>query len=507
LFIIYPVGFKSPFKTAARKRAILAKVARAMSATPREAVNAVAAVAAAAPKKKQKEFIRKNLTSLGESVGARFGFKEEGKRAGDLVGGLINQLTGWGKYKIQRNSIVLDPSTAQFSPVKEGVRIRHREFIGNITGSVTFLTTNISINPGLVEFAPWLSSIAANFEFYQLHGLVFEYHTTSGYAVTASPALGACVLATQYDATEPPFTSKNEMLQAEFSTSLVPSKSGIHAIECKPGTNTTEVHKVRTGVVPAGGNIQFYDFGTTTIATEGMQSAYVIGELYVAYDISLLKPRPTSPGRSVATETLWFQCLDNSCTEAKPFGTPYFMTVVYPSTMQPIVYQTTETVTANYDDLYFSRAGFYHFRALWTTVLGTMTNIATKTLGSAMALQVYTADGANAVANFDMLLTKKTAILEFAFTVTTNQDARPSFADDPSHYLLIKGPVGATSGYVDVQITRIPVASMSHSIKTHPTADSSTRVENRPISPPRHSSEADYDDVASHDSESRRRRR
>jgi hypothetical protein len=106
-----------------------------------------------------------------------------------------------------------------------------------------------------------------------------------------------------------------------------------------------------------------------------------------------------------------------------------------------------------------------------------------------------------------MLLTKKTAILEFAFTVTTNQDARPSFADDPSHYLLIKGPVGATSGYVDVQITRIPVASMSHSIKTHPTADSSTRVENRPISPPRHSSEADYDDVASHDSESRRRRR
>jgi len=235
------------------------------------------------------------FTKLGGALGTAFG-GGPGGALGSAAGSWLSKITGFGSYKLTKNSIlgagkVGVPSFAG----KDGncVTIAHREFITTVYGSVAFNSSTYYLNPGLFATFPWLSKIAMNFEQYELLGCVFEFKSTSGSAIASdNTALGSVVLATEYNVAEPDFSDKVEMESHEFVVSGKPSSDIIHGIECNPAYSTLNLQYVRTAELVGTQDQRFYDLGKFQIATQGMQLDDVpIGELWVSYHIRLCKPR------------------------------------------------------------------------------------------------------------------------------------------------------------------------------------------------------------------------
>lgn len=211
-------------------------------------------------------------------------------------GYLANMITGRGDYMESKHPLNMGQGVPQFATAKAtsqaGVRVCHREYIQDVQGSTGFVIQNFSINPGQYLTFPWLSSLAANFEQFKIHGMVFVYKATCATAVSSTnTALGTVIMATQYNSLASPFTSKQQMENYQYAVSGVPFNDMIHPIECERGQTTIENLYVRTGAVPSGQDGRLYDLGLFSIATVGMQAQATIGELWISFDVELLKPR------------------------------------------------------------------------------------------------------------------------------------------------------------------------------------------------------------------------
>ncbi len=229
---------------------------------------------------------------LGTTLGSAFGpgGSALGGAIGGLGGGLLAKVLGRGDYDVKFNTLVKASPVPEF-PNANCIRFKHREFIGDVSGSVGFVNTSYSINPGLGTTYPLLYSIASCFQQYSIYGQLFEFVSTSADALNSTnTALGTVIMATDYDALDGGFANKQTMMATLFSNAGKPSESMLHAIECAPSSTPVSLLYTRTGPVPAGGDQRLYDLGNFQIATQGMQAAAVIGELWVTYDIVLCKP-------------------------------------------------------------------------------------------------------------------------------------------------------------------------------------------------------------------------
>jgi hypothetical protein len=220
----------------------------------------------------------------GRSVGSAVG-----GWVGDMAVKAIKSITGFGDYKVSRNSLVNSNQIPQFSINSRSVLVRHREYVGNVVSpGPAFTTTTFLINPTTSLF-PWLSELANSFEQFRLHGMVVEFKSTSADAISATnTALGSVILATQYNVNSPPFSTQQQMEAYDFVTSCKPSESMIHPIECAVSPGGVAEFYVDTGY---GGDSRLSFLGATILATVGQQAASTLGELWVSYDIELLKPK------------------------------------------------------------------------------------------------------------------------------------------------------------------------------------------------------------------------
>lgn len=238
--------------------------------------------------------------SLGGMAGGYLG-GPVGAALGSAVGGLghyIGKIFGSGDYvsspPVEQNT-VLSPQVPSFSNGGTTIRVRHREYLGDVYSSATANTFDINsyrINPGLVASFPWLSQVCGStFQQYRLNGMVFEYRSMSGDALTSNnTALGTVVMCTDYDSADAPFTSKQQMENTEFGVSCKPSSNMIHAIECAPQLTSVSEKYIRAYANPPGTDIRLYDMGRFYIATNGFQGTSVnCGELWVSYDVTLIK--------------------------------------------------------------------------------------------------------------------------------------------------------------------------------------------------------------------------
>lgn len=240
------------------------------------------------------------LPGLGTAAGTYFGGPVGGVLGG-LAGSLFSKVTGFGDYKVASNTILTGTDPPVFASSGRGTIIRHREFLQDITTASTANTFNIqgfNINAALPGTFPWLSQIAQNFEQYCMRGMIFEFKTMSADALNSTnTALGSVIMATQYNSLAAPFASKAAMENHEFCTSAKPSVSFMHPIECARGETPVSCLYTRTTAVPSGADQRLYDLGTFYIATTGFQGTNVnIGELWVTYDVELLKPQLTTAG-------------------------------------------------------------------------------------------------------------------------------------------------------------------------------------------------------------------
>ncbi|APG77109.1 putative capsid protein [Changjiang narna-like virus 2] len=238
--------------------------------------------------------IAKGASIAGRALGSLLGQGDLGAMAGEG----LSKLFGFGDYRVavKGNSLMAGTTSTpvpKFSgDGRRGTRITEREFIGNVltgsvvSGSSVFNNAVYPVNPIDSNTFPWLSRIAQQFDQWEPHGIVFEYRTTSSTFNGTSQALGAVIMATDYDSLDAAFRDKQQMENADYACSTVPSQSLLHGLECDPRERPLEVMYTQT----RAGNQNFSSLGNFQIATQGCSTAgTTLGELWISYDITFYK--------------------------------------------------------------------------------------------------------------------------------------------------------------------------------------------------------------------------
>jgi len=227
---------------------------------------------------------------------------------------LHKSITGSGDYNMAGVQESMSGSVPSFGGGEvDHIRIRSREYLGPISGSSDFqLFANLLINPGNHEAFPQLAKMAAHYQQYIMKGCIFYYKATSSVSVaTADPSLGQVIMAFNYDSAEPPFESKAEMLQSQYCSAGAPPQDIAHGVECAAFSNGSEVKRIRHGNPTENtGDPMNTDIGRFQLAVEGTNAAASrIGELWVTYDVMLLKGKD-SRGSEIPAASFEF----NNCT-------------------------------------------------------------------------------------------------------------------------------------------------------------------------------------------------
>lgn len=266
---------------------------------------------------------------IGKYLGGYFGIpyaRQIGAYGGHMIGKMFGSgayYNGRGKYipsykgahKVIKGSgayynapkTVATNATSPPSFGSNRTIVRHREFIGNIQGSMGFEINTWNVNPGDESTFPWLSTLAQNYEKYRPIGVIFEFKSTSANALNSTnTALGTVMMAPRYNAVVSSVPgSKMEMLQIENCVSVCPAESAMCGIECAKNYNPLGVLYIRNGSTNISNNEQMFDFADFYLATEGMQAVATIGELWVTYEIELLTP--ILNGGQVGNQINWFE--------------------------------------------------------------------------------------------------------------------------------------------------------------------------------------------------------
>lgn len=177
--------------------------------------------------------------------------------------------------------------------------ITHREFVRDVYGNpsgVQFQNSSLNINPGLSATFPWLSQLAANYEEYEMHQLMFVYEAKISENATATDGqLGSIIMFTDYGADSKVKTSKQQMLQGYGSQDGLCTRDAVHGVECDPSKIHGDGHKyMRVRPLEASQALTDYDLGIFQMAVSGTPAGLVnqiIGQLYVQYTVKLRKPR------------------------------------------------------------------------------------------------------------------------------------------------------------------------------------------------------------------------
>jgi len=241
---------------------------------------------------------RVNNESSNDSFGSKLGaFLGHGAQQ------VIKAITGFGDYNVETNTLLdggMSPPEVINTVKRNGVIMRHREYIMDIKSSTDFTNITLDINPGLVGTFPYLAQIAAAFELYRMRGLVFEFKSTSSDAILSgmnSSALGVVAMATQYNSLNNPFTSSLQLQNHEFANASKPSCDFMHPVECKRSELPNTELYVRSGSIPPNADKRLYDLGQFNIATVDMQNAgtAVIGQLWATYEVEFFQQIYATP--------------------------------------------------------------------------------------------------------------------------------------------------------------------------------------------------------------------
>lgn len=274
--------------TAAQKAAYAKRMA---AARKRQAI-VYKAPARKQPAKRRTYTKRANSSAgIGEQIGSSLGAV-----IGRGAQALFKSVTGFGDYSIRGNTLLqggMSPPMIVNSTNKGGVIVRHREYLQDIDATIAFTNLAFPINPGIAGTFPWLSQVAESFEQYKFRGLIFEFKSLSSDAVLStatSSALGAVIMATDYNVLNPAFPDKMHMENYEFANSSKPSCDFLHPVECERSQTPVDLLYIRNDSLPTNADQRLYDLGSFQIATVGMQaSAGGIGELWCTYEVEFYK--------------------------------------------------------------------------------------------------------------------------------------------------------------------------------------------------------------------------
>jgi hypothetical protein len=273
------------------------------------------------PKKKKNKPFATVGQSLGTAVGSLLGSSSIGGGVGRWLGKGIGSIFGSGDYEMvgqspSYNVLSNGNQIPKFSSTRATNIVCHREFLGDITGTTVFTNRRYPINPGSPTTFPWLATIAQNYQQYRIHGIIFEFRPLITDFIT-NGAPGVVIMATNYNADEPLYTTKQAMENSEFAVSVKPTRDLIHAVECAPGQTVLSELYVRPGGLASNLDLKFTDLGNFQFATQGNPNQ-LLGELWCSYNIEFFKPLlPNDVGGNVQSQSN----TRNGVSNAAPLGT------------------------------------------------------------------------------------------------------------------------------------------------------------------------------------------
>lgn len=270
-------------------------------------------------KKKRKTPFADTGGVIGNAAGSFFGNSKMGSSIGRWLGSGIGSIFGSGDYQVVGASPkynMLNGSVPQFSSSRATNIVCHREYIGDITGTTAFTNNVYPLNPGVGTAFPWLQGIAANYQQYRIHGMVFEFRPLITDFVT-SGAPGVVVMSTNYNADVPKYASKQAMENSEFAVSIKPTMALRHMVECDPRQTPISELYVRSAPIPDGQDYRTYDLGNFQFATQGNPNQ-LLGELWVTYCVEFFKP--TLDLVNLTTDSSTAHIVRSSISAANPLG-------------------------------------------------------------------------------------------------------------------------------------------------------------------------------------------
>jgi hypothetical protein len=177
-------------------------------------------------------------------------------------------------------------SKPTFSQTRDGLRVHHREYIGDVgTNTSGFaIVTTLQLNPGLSGVFPWLSQLAQNFECYEFHKLRFVYQ-----ASCPTSQAGTLYMALDYDSGDAaPANKAGMMSNMSAVSSSIWASNGIE-YDCAMRQYMSN-RFTRNASLAANQDIKTYDAGNLYFAIEGAATTSP-GNIFVEYDISLRIPQ------------------------------------------------------------------------------------------------------------------------------------------------------------------------------------------------------------------------
>lgn len=306
--------------------------------------------------------------------------------AGYLGSGLY---TGQGEY--HTNNLISDGATSTNAvPTMQSIGdetgaicISHKEYITDIyapgvqNGSpVIFQNFAVPLNPALQQSFTWLSQIAQNYDEYEFTQLIFHYRsTTTDIGNSATGQCGTVIMATNYNAAQPAFTDKQQMMEYAHAHSCKLTENMSHGVECdKNKSALTNCLYTRANPVLTGQDLKTYDHGKFQIAVANCPvnyNGFPIGELWVEYSCILRKPKLftsrgleidldqfVSIGTQSANARLWLSPSTASVSinnQYQPTGTDYNILAGQQNNIGCIVQSgTLASPGTNFQQAYFS---------------------------------------------------------------------------------------------------------------------------------------------------------
>jgi hypothetical protein len=247
------------------------------------------------PGKKASKAMLQRMASLESKLGASLAARSNHAK-------LQNKILGKKKRRTNSNPVGPAPSRGRAKSGRLGLGsgvsgattrraqvISEDEYIGEVNGSVSFATTQYTVNPGQASVFPWGNKIASLYERYKFRLLEFYFkREVSEYATNGQA--GKVILSFDYDASDAAPTTKQQV------EDTVPHQDGM---PCTPiiklSVDCATLAKnpckfVRPGAQPANTDIKTYDAGNLYVSTQGNTNATLIGELRVRYVVELTEP-------------------------------------------------------------------------------------------------------------------------------------------------------------------------------------------------------------------------
>jgi len=183
---------------------------------------------------------------------------------------------------------------------RDTCNIKHREFIGNVSGSILFqIALALSVNPGLSSTFPWLSIMAQAWEQYKFRKLKFVFLTRTG-----SNTPGSVIMSPDYDSSDAAPATEQIMSTYDGTVEDAPWKDNACNLKVNLLSGAGGPRKfVRTGALSPNQDVKLYDVANMFVGTvDGTAVAW--GKLWVEYDIDFWVPQLPPTGLTPGVSTL-----------------------------------------------------------------------------------------------------------------------------------------------------------------------------------------------------------